>query len=202
MKKKNLLILLLIPFLVSTMTIVTVNVTYNTVDADISFIEWSFDDIEARKVSDNLYPLSAKGVNQRHTDVGKGNELTWSVKNSDEATTAHAEITQQNGSFYLKALSDGEAVVTCSNVKGNVSRSFKLIVYTNGKPRSNFASSLVCYLLPICYAVVAILLSYEKISDTLTLLGGVGAIIVLGAFPVYYVFKNAGKLFLGLEAIN
>ncbi len=132
MKKKNLLILLLIPFLVSTMTIVTVNVTYNTVDADISFIEWSFDDIEARKVSDNLYPLSAKGVNQRHTDVGKGNELTWSVKNSDEATTAHAEITQQNGSFYLKALSDGEAVVTCSNVKGNVSRSFKLIVYTNG----------------------------------------------------------------------
>lgn len=72
----------------------------------------------------------------------------------------------------------------------------------HGKPRSNFASSLVCYLLPICYAVVAILLSYEKISDTLTLLGGVGAIIVLGAFPVYYVFKNAGKLFLGLEAIN
>ena len=132
MKKKNLLILLLIPFLVSTLTIVTVNVTYNTVDADISFIEWSFDDIEARKVSDNLYPLTAREINQRHTDVGKGNELTWSVKNSDDTATPYAEIIQKDGAFYLKALSDGEAVVTCSNVKGNVSRSFKLIVYEKG----------------------------------------------------------------------
>lgn len=72
----------------------------------------------------------------------------------------------------------------------------------HGKPRSTFVSSVISYLLPVCYAVVAILLSYEKISDTLTLLGGIATIIILGAFPVYYVFKNAGRLFLGLEAIN
>lgn len=132
MKKKNLLILLLIPFLVSTLTIVTVNVTYNTVDADISFIEWSFEDVEARKVSDQLYPLNAKGVNQRHTDVGKGNELTWSVKNSDDGATPYAEVIEQDGAFYLKVLADGEVIVTCSNKKGNVSRSFKLIAYTTG----------------------------------------------------------------------
>ena len=72
----------------------------------------------------------------------------------------------------------------------------------HGKPRSNFVSSLVSYLLPVCYVVSAILLSYQKVSDTFTLLGGFAVIAVLGAFPVFYVFKNAGRLFLELEAIN
>lgn len=132
MKKKNLLILLIIPFLVSTLTIVSVNVTYNLVDVDISYIEWEYDDIEALKAGEKL-KLSAKGVNQRHVDVGKGNELTWSVKNRNStATEPYAEIVKEGETYYLNAIKNGEVEVTCSNQKGNVSRSFYTILYTDG----------------------------------------------------------------------
>ncbi len=132
MKKKNLLILLIIPFLVSTLTIVSVNVTYNMVDVDISYIEWNYEDIEAFMVSETPYLLTAVGVNQRHTDVGKGNELIWTVKNLDGSDNPYAEVISDNGRYYLKTLGNGEVEVTCSNQKGNVSRSFRLIVYTDG----------------------------------------------------------------------
>lgn len=132
MKKKNLLILLIIPFLVSTLTIVTVNVTYNMVDVDISYIEWNYDDVEAFMVTDTLYPLNAVGVNKRHVDVGKGNELIWSVKNVDGTSSPYAQVLHENGRYYLKTLSNGDVEVSCSNQKGNVSRSFRVIVYTDG----------------------------------------------------------------------
>ena len=130
--KKNLIILLLIPFLISTLTIVTVNLTYNTVDVDISYIDWDYDDIEAFKLTDTPYPLTARGVNNRHVDVGKGNELTWTVSNTDDQQEPNARVINKDGKFYLETIKDGQVEVTCSNLKGNVSRSFTLIVYTNG----------------------------------------------------------------------
>ena len=39
MKKKNLIILLVFPFLISVFCIITVNTTYNAVDVDISHID-------------------------------------------------------------------------------------------------------------------------------------------------------------------
>lgn len=72
----------------------------------------------------------------------------------------------------------------------------------HGKPRSTFFSSALSYVLPFAYAVSAILLSYMGLDTTITFFGGLAVIILIGAFPVFYVFKNAGKLFLGLEAIN
>lgn len=142
MKKKNLLILLIIPFLVSTLTIVSVNVTYNLVDVDISYIEFEYDDIEALQREKTL-TLSAKGVNNSGYDVGKGNELTWNVKNTDGTATNQAEILQNaDGGYYLQPnqfeedgitpLEDTELIVTCRNQKGNVSNSFRLIIYELG----------------------------------------------------------------------
>ncbi len=72
----------------------------------------------------------------------------------------------------------------------------------HGKPRQTFFSSLISYLLPIVFAISAIILSYMKVSTTVTLFGGLAVIILIGALPVWFVFKNSGKLFLSLEAIN
>lgn len=72
----------------------------------------------------------------------------------------------------------------------------------HGKPRSTFFSSMLSYALPFAFTIAAILLSYSGLSITLTYLGGIAVILLIGAFPVFYVFKNAGDLFLGLEAIN
>ncbi len=132
MKKKNLIILLIFPFLISVFCIVTVNTTYNMVDVDISHIDWNYNDIEGFKVSDSLYELKASGVNQRHYKVSGDTALIWSVANKDTSDPDPcAEIVVQNGRSYLKALRTGEVIVTCSNVKGNVYRQMTAIMYTS-----------------------------------------------------------------------
>lgn len=70
------------------------------------------------------------------------------------------------------------------------------------KARSTTFSSLIAYLLPFVFAVSAIILSYLKVPNVLTILGGLGVIILVGIVPVIVIFKNSGKLFLSLEAIN
>ncbi len=132
MKKKNLLVLLIIPFLISTLTIVSVNITYNLVDIDISYIEWEYEDIVAYQISDELIPLKAVGVNQRHNQVSQGNNLVWKVVNEDGSDEPYAEIVQQGEEYFLKVINEGNVVVTCSNQKGNVSRSFNCIVFKDG----------------------------------------------------------------------
>ena len=55
MKKKNLLILLLIPFIISLLGIVTVNITFDTIENDIEGISWNYSDAEKIVlVMDNL----------------------------------------------------------------------------------------------------------------------------------------------------
>lgn len=131
MKKKNLIILLLIPFLVAILGIVTVSLTYQTVDVDISHIEWDYEDLEPFKITDfesgNLYELKATGVNAGNYEVSKGNELVWSV--SDETL---ANIVEKDGKVFLRVLKEGSVVVTCSNAKGNISRQMTACIYNKG----------------------------------------------------------------------
>ena len=131
MKKKNLIILLVFPFLISVFCIITVNTTYNAVDVDISHIDWDYNEVEAFKVSElSKYELSATGVNQRYYAVSGGNALVWEVINEDP-TDPHAEIVKENGKYYLVAKRPGEVVVVCSNEKGNVQRRLNVVLYDN-----------------------------------------------------------------------
>ena len=131
--KKNLIILLLIPFLIALLGVVTLNTTFKYIDNDILSIEWDYDDIEAFKISDGLYPLEAKGVNEKNYPAGAGNQLTWTVSNADiNDETVYAEIIQQGTNYFLKTYLEGNVVITCSNEKGNVFRSMNAIIYKNG----------------------------------------------------------------------
>lgn len=138
MKKKNLIVLLLIPFLVSILATVAINVTYVYIDVDISGISWDYDDVETFKLISGEYKLNAEGVNQRNYTVGKDNDLTWSVTNKNGGT-ACAEITQKGSSYYLRTLAEGEVIVTCATKKGNVSRQFEAIIYDHGVITAQFA---------------------------------------------------------------
>ncbi len=132
MKKKNLIVLLLLPFVIATLCIVTVNITYDAVDVDISSIKWDYDDFEPFKLSDGaLYKLVATGVNRNNYKLADGNELVWSVENKNGEEEVFAEITEQNGDFYLKPIKEGEIIITCSNQKGNVSRRMTGVIYEN-----------------------------------------------------------------------
>ena len=79
MKKKNLIILLIIPFIISLLGIITVNVSMNFLDADIASIAWDYEDVQGFKV-DQRHRLTASGVYPDNTVVGDGNNLIWSVK--------------------------------------------------------------------------------------------------------------------------
>lgn len=130
MKKKNLLILLVFPFIIAVFCIITVNTTYNKIDVDISYIDWAYNDMEAFQISDDLYPLEAHGVNQRHYKVSGDGALVWFVENKNpEDTEPCAEIVQDGDDYYLKALREGEVIITCSNKKGNVYRQMIGVIY-------------------------------------------------------------------------
>lgn len=133
MKKKNLIILLLIPFLIALLGVVTLNTTFKFIDNDILSISWDYDDTEAFKLSDGLYQLNASGVNEKNYPAGAGNQLTWSVSNVDlNDETIYAEIVKQGNNYFLKTVKEGTVIITCSNEKGNVFRSMNAIIYKNG----------------------------------------------------------------------
>ena len=118
--KRNIIIILLIPFLIAILGVVTMSTTYNMVDADIVSIEWGYRDVEGFKLEkDTLrYILHAEGVNQRGTKAAN-NKLTWSVTNKNKNEEEHATIEMKNGMSYLNTKSTGEVYITCQNEKGN-----------------------------------------------------------------------------------
>ncbi len=132
MKKKNLVVLLILPFLISLLGVITVNVTVKTIERDILSIDWAYDDVEAFQIKDGTYKLSASAVTENNAPLAPGNQLVWNVKNKNLEEETHAEIIAQAGNYYLKPISEGEVEITCSNEKGNVSRRMSAIIYKDG----------------------------------------------------------------------
>lgn len=133
MKKKNLIILLLIPFLIALLGVATISATLNYVESDIISIKWNYDDIEAFALNEEEYLLEATGVSQKGYPAGTKNSLVWSLKNKNsEDTTEYARINKSGSNYYLETLAEGEVIITCANEKGNVFRSMQAIIYQNG----------------------------------------------------------------------
>ena len=124
--KKNLIILLLIPFLIALLGVVAINTTYTIVDNDIVGIKWSYNDIEVFE-KDKEYALIAEGINEKNYPAGKGNNLVWSVNDS-----SFGECVLRNSLWYFTPLKEGECVLTCSNEKGNISKRMNVIVFERG----------------------------------------------------------------------
>jgi len=129
MKKKNLIILLVFPFLIAVFCIVAINTTYNKIDVDISYIDWLYNDMEAFQISDTPYLLEAQGVNQRHYKVTGDGSLEWFVENINKEEEECAKIIEKGGKYYLQAIREGEVTITCSNKKGNVFRQMTGVIY-------------------------------------------------------------------------
>ncbi len=133
MKKKNLIILLFIPFLIALLGVVTINTTFSFIDNDIVGIKWDYQENMTFEVRDALYLLKAEGINEKNYPAGRGNNLIWRVANKDTSITEPlAEIVESGGNYYLKTLNPGEIIVTCSNEKGNVFKNFIAILFTKG----------------------------------------------------------------------
>ncbi len=134
MKKRNLIILLLMPFIISLFGLTSINMTFNIFDNDIIDIKWEYDDYQGFKVSESeAYLLKATAISDSKYP-SKANSLKWSLKNKDGSGNEYAriKIDESTRSYYLEAISEGEVIITCSNEKGNVSRSMTGIIYENG----------------------------------------------------------------------
>lgn len=120
MKKKNLAILLIIPFLVSLFGIVTINAAFNLIDNDVISINWNYRNNELFEVGKQI-ALQAEGVvADKRYPASAGNRLVWTVENADGAAEPHAEIIGDGRNSLLKTNSEGRVVITCSTEKGNV----------------------------------------------------------------------------------
>lgn len=134
MGKKNLIILLMIPFIIALLSIVTANITINFIDKDILGIVWEYDETETFKhVPGKYHELKAEALTENNTTLGEGNLLEWEVQNKDSSIIEPlAEIVYQNNRYFLLTKGFGEVIVTCRNVNGNVSRSFTAFIYESG----------------------------------------------------------------------
>lgn len=132
MKKRNLIILLLIPFIISLFGIVTINFTFNIIDNDILGINWDYNDVEGFKVN-GRYRLEATGISDSKYPVSMGNALTWTLRNYDSTDTEeHAIIKQEGAAYYLETLIPGQVIITCSNEKGNIHKEMTGVIYEDG----------------------------------------------------------------------
>ena len=124
--KKNLIVLLLIPFIIALLGIVTINTTYTFVDNDIIGIKWNYEDVEVFEKGKE-YILIAEGINEKNYPAGKGNGLVWSL--DDDSL---GEIVIKNSLYYFIPKEVGECIITCSNEKGTVFKSMNAIIYEKG----------------------------------------------------------------------
>ncbi len=121
MKKKNLAILLIIPFLVALFGVVTIRAAFNLIDNDIIRIDWAYRENELFEVGKQI-PLAAEGVvaDSRYP-ASEGNRIVWTVENADGAEEAHADVYEAGvGQWFLRAATVGRVTITCSTEKGNV----------------------------------------------------------------------------------
>ena len=129
--KKNLVILLIMPFAISLLSFTAINMTFNLIDNDILSIDWDYNDNEAFALTDELYrhKLTARAINDRNYPTSQ--QLVWSVYNADEAIDPHAEIVMSGKDSFLHTLSAGNVIVAVSNDKGNVQKKMNATIYNN-----------------------------------------------------------------------
>lgn len=129
--KKNLIILLIMPFAISLLSFSAITMAFNLIDNDIVAINWDYKDNEAFALTGDKmkYKLVARAINDRNYPTGQ--DLIWNVYNVNEDEEAHATIYHPNDKdYYLETLSVGNVVVTVSNDKGNVQKRMNAEIYS------------------------------------------------------------------------
>lgn len=131
MKKKTLVVLLIIPFIISLISFVSVVLLNITVASDISGIKWNYEPTEAFKLdTKNGYKLEAEAdVNNASLVIRPGNGLIWEVVEGEDVVEIQVDA---DGNYYLYTLKEGNAIIVCRTENGNVQRQLNIIVYENG----------------------------------------------------------------------
>lgn len=132
MKKKTLVILLIIPFLIGLLSFVSIIVLNITVASDITGIKWKYNETEGFKIREEPYLLEAEPIIDSNLILASGNDLIWYEDTNEEAGTGLIDIKKENDKFYLYAKKEGSTKIICSNEKKTVRNEFDAVIYDNG----------------------------------------------------------------------
>ncbi len=132
MKKRTLAILLIIPFIISLLTFVSIKILDNQVAVDILDIEWNYQENEGFQIDEKGYELKATPIIDSNLILANGNDLVWSTKKLNDNDDEYAKVEKENGKFYLYALKPGEVEVICSNERGSKSKHFIATIFKDG----------------------------------------------------------------------
>ena len=136
MKRGNLAVLLVFPFVVAFLGVTTIVGTLQRMDKDITDIEWNYDGAIGFKIGVRN-PLQARQVYDVNAGLAYGNNLVWTVKNADDDPVPHAEMIEVNNGptlpkdYYLIGRNEGDVILTVSNEKKTVSKSTRAAIYDN-----------------------------------------------------------------------
>ena len=130
MKKKTLVILLIIPFVIALLTFVSVVALTNNVGIDPR-ITWNYRENEGFKTNDE-YKLEANLEYDPTQFLKPGSDtLVWEIQG--ESNPDVCKIESKDGGYYLKTGSTkGEATIICRTENKRVSLSMKAHIYDNG----------------------------------------------------------------------
>ena len=123
MRKKAILILLLIPFLIAIIAFVGASSKIREVEQDITNISFNYKANEAFILKDKRVKLEAEAIYDKSLPLASSNNLVWLSSDS-----SIAEVRLVGNDYYLYFLNIGEVIITCQNEKGTVSKSFKATI--------------------------------------------------------------------------
>ena len=133
MKKKTLIILLIIPFIISLLTFVSIIALNIVIGGTIDGISWNYAANEGFKIRDEGYKLEAKPVYDEHKKLVEGEAtLTWSIRKINDSDEEFASVKKENDTYYLFAEKEGKCIVACSNLTGTKTKSFEATIFENG----------------------------------------------------------------------
>lgn len=134
MKKKNLIILLLIPFVIALLAIGGETIKRIALENELVDIEWNYKEVEDFEFSTTPYELDARPVMKKKTTDDFSNLLTWQVENENkEDTTEYVKVyyDENEKKWYLKTLKItgiNEVIVSCSNGAAII-KSMKVVIW-------------------------------------------------------------------------
>ncbi|MDO5330963.1 MAG: hypothetical protein Q4F15_06085, partial [Bacillota bacterium] len=134
-KKRTLIILLLVPFVIGIITFVSVVALNNTVASDIQAIVWAYRENEGFE-TESSYTLSATAVYDDTLFMQDGaTELVFEISSyKDGADESVAYIQEESDGTYTLITGDstGECTIVCHNKSNTKSVSMNAIIYDDG----------------------------------------------------------------------
>ncbi len=132
MKKKNLALLLIMPFLVALFGIATIKTAFNVIDNDVVRINWEYKDNELFELNRSYELTASSVVADSRYPASEGNRLVWEVENADDDPEPHATVdTDGHDKWFLRGISTGKVTITCTTEKRNVTpMTMTGIIYT------------------------------------------------------------------------